>query len=270
VSDGRRCEITYLGHSTVLIAMDGRRILTDPILRQRVGPLVRAGGPVAPRHWTGIDAVLISHSHWDHLDPGSLRLVGVDVPLVVPMGMAGRLRSRGFRRIVELVPGERTSVAGVELEATSADHRGFSPPIGATGLALGFLISGDQRIYFPGDTALFAGMERLARGLDLALMPVWGWGPTVRGSEHLDPMGAARALQLLRPRVAVPIHWGTLHPVGLRWLRPSTRVDPPHAFARLAARLAPATTVEVLPVGASLELSDVTVEPTAQRPGREP
>ena len=253
---GGPCHVRYLGHSTLLVAMDGARVLTDPILRARVGPLVRAHGSIDATEWDDLDAVLISHSHWDHLDYGSLRLVARDVPLVVPRGMGKRLVSRGFDRVIELLPGESTVVKGLRLQATPADHHGFGPPIGPTELAIGFLIDGSQTVYFAGDTALFAAMEGLAPRIDLALMPVWGWGPRAQSSEHLDPLGAARALQLLRPRVAIPIHWGTLHPLGLSWLRPSTRVDPPHTFLRLAAELAPATVVHVVPVGQSL-----TVEP---------
>jgi len=236
--------------------MDGARVLTDPILRRRVGPLVRTRGSIEASEWADIDAVLISHSHWDHLDYGSLRLLGPDVPLVVPTGMGGRLGARGFSHVIELLPGDSTTIKGLRLQATPADHHGFGPPIGPTGRAIGFLIAGSQTVYFAGDTALFAEMEDLAPNLDVALMPVWGWGPRAQASEHLDPLGAARALQLLRPRVAIPIHWGTLHPMGLSWLRPSTRVDPPHTFLRLAAELAPSTLVHVVPVGQSL-----TVEP---------
>ena len=72
--------MAYLGHSTVLIDIGGVRVLTDPILRRRVGPLVRPGAPVDPVSWSRVDVVLISHSHWDHLDYGSLRLLGTDVP----------------------------------------------------------------------------------------------------------------------------------------------------------------------------------------------
>ena len=75
-----------------------------------------------------------------------------------------------------------------------------------------------------------------------------------RRREHLDPLGAAHAVRLVRPRVAVPIHWGTLHPIGLRRMRPRTRIDPPHDFARLAADVAPDTIVRVVPVGGSLSL----------------
>jgi len=246
--------MAYLGHSTVLIDIGGIRVLTDPILRRRVGPLVRAGAPVDPASWSRVDVVLISHSHWDHLDYGSLRLLGHDVPIVVPRGMAARLRARGFHEVIEVVPGDDIRIAGLTIEATRALHRGFGPPIGPTELCVGYLLWGTRSVYFAGDTALFEGMAAFDRGVELALIPVWGWGPRARAPEHLDPLGAAQAVRLVRPHVAVPIHWGTLHPIGLRRVRPRTRIDPPHEFARLAAELAPDTIVRVVPIGGSLSL----------------
>ncbi len=242
----------YLGHSTVVLDLDGVRVLTDPILRPRVGPLVRAVEPLLPEAWAGVDLVVLSHSHWDHLDLGSLRLVGHEVPLVVPQGMGARLRARGFQHVTEVVPGDTLRVHGLRVTTTPALHRGFGPPIGPTDLAVGFVIEGSRSIYFAGDTALFEGMRDLDRGLDLALIPVWGWGPRAQAPEHLDPMSAARAVSLIRPRVAVPIHWGTLHPLGMRWLRPETRTDPPTAFARFCVEIAPQTEVQVLPIGGDL------------------
>jgi L-ascorbate metabolism protein UlaG (beta-lactamase superfamily) len=244
----------YLGHSTVVLELDGARVLTDPILRPRVGPLIRSVSPVDRDAWARTDVVLLSHSHWDHLDLGSLRLLGEDVPLVVPRGMGRRLRDRGFRQVTEVLPGDVVRAAGLAIEATQAVHRGFGPPIGPTDLSVGYLVQGSRSAYFAGDTALFEGMRHLDRGLDLALIPVWGWGPRARATEHLDPLGAARAIELIRPRVAVPIHWGTLHPMGMRWLRPATRVDPPHVFVRFAARLAPATDARVVPIGGRLSV----------------
>lgn len=246
--------VTFLGHSTVLVALDGVRLLTDPILRPRVGPLVRAYGPIERSHLQSIDGVLISHSHWDHLDVGSLRLLGAGIPLLVPRGLGSRLRARGFGRVTELEPGDELAVGGLQVRATHAEHRGFGPPVGPTERSIGFLVVGSRTIYFAGDTTLFAGMSDMAGDVDLALMPVWGWGPRARASEHLDPLGAAQALALIRPRYAVPIHWGTLHPLGMRWLRPATRVEPPAQFARLARVHAPDTTVRVLPVGATLDI----------------
>ena len=89
-------------------------------------------------------------------------------------------------------------------------------------------------MYFAGDTDVYDSMAALAP-LDVALLPVWGWGPKV-GEGHLTPRSAAVALQLLRPRIAVPIHWGTYFPAYLRGPAPA---DPPHEFARHAAELAP-------------------------------
>ncbi|MEZ4596607.1 MAG: MBL fold metallo-hydrolase [Chloroflexota bacterium] len=246
--------MSYLGHSTVVLELDGVRLLTDPILRRRVGPLVRATTPIAPEAWSDIDVVLLSHSHWDHLDLASLRLLGTGTRLVAPQGMGRRLRARGFREVVEVEPGDTLDVAGLTIETIRALHRGFGPPIGPTELAVGYLVRGSRAAYFAGDTALFEGMRDLDQGIDLALIPVWGWGPRARPTDHLDPLGAARAVELIRPRVAVPIHWGTLHPIGLRWLRPDTRTDPPEAFARHVARLVPDTQVRVVPIGGRLRI----------------
>jgi L-ascorbate metabolism protein UlaG (beta-lactamase superfamily) len=252
VSDLSDPRVTFLGHATILIEMDGVRILTDPILRARVGPLTRMSGPPAREHWTDPDVVLISHTHWDHLDYGSLKLVGSEVTILAPDGQGAEFRGRGFGSAIDLGPGDDVEIGAVRIEAVHAEHRGFGPPMGGTELCLGYIIHGSQSHYFAGDTAFFEGMADFDVGLDLALLPVWGWGPTAKPSEHLDPMGAARAAAVIKPRVAVPIHWGTLHPVGFRWMRPSTRIDPPHQFAQLVRRMAPDTTVRVLPDGASL------------------
>jgi L-ascorbate metabolism protein UlaG (beta-lactamase superfamily) len=254
VIDDGSTRVTFLGHSSVVIDVDGQRIITDPILRPRVGPLRRTTTIPHDELWSDADAVLISHSHWDHLDIASLRLIGRETTLIVPRGLASRMHARGFRRTVELLPGEHHGVGTVAVEATHAEHRGFGPPVGGTERSIGFLIRGSTATYFAGDTAYFDEMTELDVGLDLALMPVWGWGPMLRSSEHLDPLGAARAVSVIRPRWAVPIHWGSLHPVGLRWLRPTTRIDPPHQFAQLVRRYAPETRVRVLGIGATLKI----------------
>ena len=245
--------VTWIGHSTVLLELDGVRLLTDPLLRPRVAHLRRIGAAVEQGSLGELDAVLISHGHYDHLDLASLRRLGRSVPLVVPRGLRLLLRSRGFRAITELDRGDATQVGDVVVRATEAKHPGARPPW-SVGPALGFLVSGSTRTYFAGDTDLFDGMSELAPGLDVALLPVAGWGPRLPPG-HLDPRGAARAAALLRPRVAVPIHWGTYRRIGLRGDDAQTLREPPATFAALAGELAPEVDVRVLAVGGSLELA---------------
>ena len=104
--------------------------------------------------------------------------------------------------------------------ATRADHEGRRIPWIPTTDPLGFLIEGSHEIYFAGDTDLFPEMSSIGKQLDLALLPVWGWGPNL-GVGHMNPPRAAQALLHLRPRAAIPIHWGTYAPIGLDLLRPN-------------------------------------------------
>lgn len=222
----------------MVIDLDGVRVLTDPVLRGRVAHLRRVppSGAV-PRD---VDAVLVSHAHRDHLDVPSLARLGRDQRIVVPEGAGRALRRRGFATVHELAVGQEIKVAAVGVRATRANH-------GAR--AVGYLVGGSRLVYFAGDTDVFAEMSELAAGLDLALLPVWGWGRRV-GPGHMDPRRAARALQLLRPRVAVPIHWGTLAPL---WWRTASRssAEPARAFERLAREVAPSVDVRVLRPGGS-------------------
>ena len=251
--------ITWVGHSTVLIELDGVRLLTDPMLRPRVSFLVRvAGGPDLDA-LADLDAVLISHLHYDHLDVASLRRLDRKVPILVPAGGASRLlRGRGFSRIVQVGVGEETSVGPVTVRATPAEHEGSRGPLLASARSVGYLVDGSARVYFAGDTDLFDDMRTIAPDLDVALLPVAGWGPRLPPG-HLNPRRAAEALQLLRPRVAVPIHWGTYRRIGIRGDAGSLRA-PADEFADHAHELAPETDVRVVPVGGTLELSSAPRE----------
>ena len=245
--------VTYLGHATVLIELGGVRLLTDPVLRTRVGYLRRQGRvPGPPRN---LDAVLISHLHYDHLDLPSLRALEDRPRLVVPHGAGEFLRGRGHSSVTELAPGESIDAATARITATPAVHDSRRRPFGGpVATAVGFHIEMDgYRAYFAGDTDLFDGMEGLSGDLDLALLPVWGWGPSL-GSGHLDPAGAARAAAMLQPRVAVPIHWGTLFPLGMARRHAELLHDPPREFAAQAATVAPDVEVRILEPGCSLDL----------------
>ena len=240
--------ITYVGHATCLIEMDGVRLLTDPVLRNRVGYIRRQRSVVDPTSSSEIDAVLISHAHLDHLDLPSLRRLGRDTRLIVPEGSRDLLVRDGFRRVEEVRPGDRKQVRSLEVEATLATHDGTRHPFGPVAETLGFVVHGDRSVYFAGDTDIFPEMDSIHTALDVALLPVWGWGPTL-GDGHMTPLRAAESLRMLRPRTAIPIHWGTFAPLGLGWLRPRFLIDPPYDFVEHANDLAPSVDVRVVHPG---------------------
>ncbi len=244
--------ITWLGHSTVLAELDGARLLTDPVLRSRVAHLRRVT-PVDVGMLYALDGILISHLHYDHLDLPSLKHLDRSVPVVVPRGAGRLLRRRRFERVVEVETDEEVQIGNLAVRATHADHEGSRRLLGTETQALGYLIRGSRLIYFAGDTDLFEDMATLAPGLDTALVPIWGWGPSL-GPGHLDPRRAAEALRLLRPRLAVPIHWGTYYPLRPGHSRPAFLRRAVQEFRRYAAELAPAVELRVLPVGGSLEI----------------
>lgn len=260
--------ITWHGHATALIELDGIRFLTDPALTPRLAHL-RRHRPVDLAAVGAPDVVLISHLHMDHLHVPSLRLLGRDIELIVPMGAASMLRRRGFRNVRETQAGRAIDVGPVTIETVRAVHpsgRGPHSRIEAT--PVGYVLrSPGGAVYFPGDTDLFAEMTELA-GVDVALLPIWGWGRTL-GAGHLDPERAVQATERLQPRVVIPIHWGTYCPIGLpsrepRWLhRPAAR------FASQLDAAGYGDRVRVLAPGGSVELPSRSVDVPGSTAGRE-
>ncbi len=256
----------FLGHSTVRVELAGRTVLTDPLLLPTVGVLRRVVPPLDPASWADVDLVLISHLHGDHLHLPSLRRLGPRTRIVVPRGAGAWLRGRGFPHVDELSPGETLTDGDLRITAVRAEHSGhrLGPRLthGPATESLGHLIQGGGAcVYASGDTGLFDGMAVLARhAIDVALLPVWGWGPTL-GPGHLDPAGAAEAVARIRPRVAVPVHWGTLAPAGLDSLPTPWRArmralltEPPERFAAAVAAGDSGATVVVTRPGRPVQL----------------
>lgn len=238
-------QITWLGHAAVLIEMDGVRVLTDPVLRHRIGPLVRVVPD--PEALSPVDGVLISHLHADHADIGSLRAVRCRGPFVAPHAGEAWLRAHGVESADDLRAGQDRWIGDIRVTATAATHDRRRWWLGPAADPVGYLIRGSRSVYFAGDTDLFLAMAELRGHVDVALLPVWGWGSRV-GAGHLDPESAAAALALIAPKVAIPIHWGT-YAMAHAARRAVDRERPAREFAAYAQRYAPEVEVRVLAPG---------------------
>ena len=240
--------LTYVGHATVLIELDGIRILTDPVLGDRLGPLRRLGPTPLPADLDPIDVVLISHAHPDHFSRASLGAIGCDPLVIVPSGM-GPAAARSGRQTREVSVNDRVDFGPVRVTAVPARHGRW--PRHPTVRPIGFLVEGSSGVYFAGDTAIYPGMARLAGRVHVALLPVGRWGPPL-GPDRLTPSSAVDAAMLVQARTAIPIHWGTLYVPGFRagqWGWGS--IDAGEAFAREGSRRAPDLEIAVLRPGES-------------------
>lgn len=253
--------VAWLGHATVVVDIDGTRLLTDPLLQKNAGPLRRRTPPPEPAQWEDVDAVLISHLHVDHAELSSLRMLE-GTPLLSAAANASWLRRRHLERVGAL--SERWSGVGdVEVRLVRADHRHRAMPH-RPNAANGQLVRGRSgTIWIAGDTSLhpeMAALPELAGGaVDVALVPVGGWGPRLSPG-HMDPAQAATAVARSGARWAVPVHWGTFHPpfldrVGTEWLE-----EPGRRFAAALAEEAPGCRALVLAPGEDVHL-DLTRRP---------
>jgi L-ascorbate metabolism protein UlaG (beta-lactamase superfamily) len=250
--------VRWLGHASTVLDLAGARILTDPLLLRHAGLLRRRGERPERVHWSGPDAVLLSHLHHDHAELGSLGLVH-GVPVLTGAANARWLRAHGVEGVAI---GDRSwwRVPGtlVEVRLVPAVH-GHRPMPHRPNAAHGFLVRGGGRVvWFAGDTAPYPAMADLPAladaAIDLALVPVGGWGPRLSGG-HMDPVEAARACAAAGVRAAVPVHWGTLHAPVSRRLPPGWMDLAGPAFAAAVARFAPGCRVVVLGPGEALRLS---------------
>ncbi len=252
-------ELTWLGHATVVLDLGGVRLVTDPLLRRHTSGLVRDSAP-DPVAWRGSDLVLLSHLHHDHADVGSLRrLEGVPVA-------SGAANARWAARYTgnprALQPGRwhevPSAAGGVQVRLVRADH-GHRPMLHRPNDSHGFLLRTDDLVvWFAGDTDLHDDMGGLAdvagRPIDLALVPVGGWGPRLSGG-HLGPGEAAEACRRVGAAHAVPIHYGTLHPVLWPARARAWMTAPLPQFAAALAATSPGTRLHPLRVGATARIS---------------
>jgi L-ascorbate metabolism protein UlaG (beta-lactamase superfamily) len=227
---------TWLGHSTVLVEIDGLRVLTDPVWGARASPSRLLGPkrfqpvPVALRQLPPIDLVVISHDHYDHLDyPTVLELARMGVPFVTSLGVGAHLEGWGVppERITELDWWESHAVPGTALTVTAAPSQHFSgrglKDRNATLWSSMVLRTPKHGVFFSGDTGLtseYATIRERLGPFDLVMLEVGAWHPSW-GDIHLGPANALEALSLLGGGAFLPVHWGTFALAMHRWDEPA-------------------------------------------------
>jgi L-ascorbate metabolism protein UlaG (beta-lactamase superfamily) len=207
--------VTWWGHASATVETGTARVAVDPVLSDRLFHLVRYAATPAPEA-TDADVVLVSHLHHDHCHVPSLARFGADVPILVPRGGVPLLSRLGRDRLVPVDPGDVVERAGVRIEVLPATHDGRRGGLSRVQApALGFRVEGESGSWwFPGDTELRDDMVDV-EPVDLALVPIGGWGPTLEDG-HMHPEHGAEAVSRVGARWAVPVHWGTFWPQGLR------------------------------------------------------
>ena len=258
---GAMTAVTWWGHSFATVELPDATVATDPLMARRLFHLRRPSPPPGDRARRA-DLVLVSHLHHDHLHVPTLRRFDDAVPIVVPRGAVRAVRSLERLAVIEVVPGDDVTIAGVDVEVLPACHDGRRDkrPGAPVAPALGFRFSqGGTTCWHPGDTGPmdFSGIDPV----DLALVPIGGWGPSL-GDGHLDPEQAADAVAAVGARWILPVHHGTYWPVVLRPSGPAHEhwfISPPQRFREAVA--ARGLTAEVLtpPMGVRLPLERGTM-----------
>lgn len=225
---------TWLGHSTVLIEIDGRRMLTDPVFGERASPFDFAGPkrfhkvPAELDELPPLDVVLLSHDHFDHLcRPTMQQLARMNVPIVTSLGVGAHLERFGVdpRKIVELDWHESAEVGGLRFTATPAQHfsgRGMHDRNKT--LWSSWVVSGDRhKVFFSGDTGHtpeFAKIGERYGSFDLVMLEIGAWHPAW-GTIHLGPENALDVHRMLGGKTLMPVHWGTFNLALHDWDEPA-------------------------------------------------
>jgi L-ascorbate metabolism protein UlaG (beta-lactamase superfamily) len=247
-----RCRVTFLGHASALISMNGVNILTDPHLGRHILFFLwrKSALPLRVRNLPPVDLLLISHGHYDHLDLATLRKLPRGIPAVAPPGLETILRLARRKRVVTLREWESHVFNEINVTAVPAEHFMGRPPFFPASKYQGYIIEGHATVYFAGDSAIFDGMSEIGWkwDIDVALLPIGAYSPPSFRRHHMSPEDAIEAGRMLRAKTIVPIHWGafklSLEPMS----------EPIPRLRRAAKRAGRASGVKILSPGESISV----------------
>ncbi len=220
----------FIGHSTVLLHLDRRNFLTDPFYLRRLYILQRHRPPAVPiQNLPPLDGILISHGHLDHLDLKTLALLPRTVPVVLPMMLGRYVEDLGFSDVRPLTWGERTSIGQASVTALPAQHFPGRSLMETRSIPQSYLIQGSRTIFFAGDSGLTEEFRQIGSlySIDLALLPIGNYRPASFRQGHMSPEDALAAMEMLKAKRMVPIHWGAFR------LSLESIEEPPQRFQRL-------------------------------------
>jgi L-ascorbate metabolism protein UlaG (beta-lactamase superfamily) len=220
----------FIGHSTVLVHLDEQNFLTDPYYRNRLGILKRHAAPgIAFQNLPALNFLLISHGHLDHMDLATLSRFPRHLPVVVPEKLEGYLYNLGFVDVRPLSWGEKTRIGSLVISALPVKHFPGRSLCETLSVPQSYLIQGTKAIFFGGDSGLTETFRQIGDhySVDLAFLPIGSYAPALFRQVHMSPEDAFEAMEMLRTKRMVPIHWGAFR------LSLESILDPPQRFLNL-------------------------------------
>ncbi len=222
----------FIGHASVLVHLDGQSFVTDPLYLKRLYILRRHHRPGIPfQDLPPLDFLLLSHGHLDHMDLKTLDLFPRQIPIVLPEKLEGYLRDHGFTDVRPLSWGEQTLIGSLLVISLPAKHFTGRSLHETRSLPQSYMIQGTKSVFFGGDSALTPEFARIGNqySVDLALLPIGHYSPASFRRGHMNPKDALQAMDMLRAKRMVPIHWGVFR------LSLESIEEPPREFLNLVA-----------------------------------
>ncbi len=239
-------EAVFVGHASVLVHLDGQTFLTDPLYLKRLYILRRHNPPGVPfQNLPRLEFILISHGHLDHMDLKTLDLFSRDTPIILPEKLESYLQDLGFRDVRPLRWGDQTLVGSLLVVALPAQHFTGRSLHETRSLPQSYLIRGKKSVFFGGDSGMTSEFAKIGGqySVDLAFLPIGHYRPASFRRGHMSPEDALEAVEMLRAKKMVPIHWGVFR------LSLEAIDEPPRRLLELVAQRKPGSEIVLLQPG---------------------